>query len=65
MIELAIPDMSCSHCVGVITKTVRAIDKDAQLDVDLDRHVVRVTSSAAPEELLVALADADYPATVV
>lgn len=64
MIELTIPDMSCGHCVGVITATVRALDPNAQVEADLARHVVKVNGAVAPEELLVALADADFPATL-
>ena len=65
MIELAIPDMSCGHCVGVITNTVRGLDPAAQVVADLDRHVVKVSSSVAQEVLLAALAEVDFPATVV
>lgn len=63
MIKLAIPDMSCGHCVGVITRTVKELDQDAVLDFDLPSRSVQVRSKLAPEALLAALDDAGYPAT--
>jgi copper chaperone CopZ len=33
--EFNIPAMSCGHCVGVITQTVKALDPAAQVNVDL------------------------------
>ena len=35
MIEFTINDMSCGHCASMITKTVRALDDQAKVDVDL------------------------------
>ncbi len=64
MIKLDIPAMSCGHCAGVITNTVRALDPAAVLDFDMAQRAVSVTTSAAPDALLAALASADYPATV-
>lgn len=63
MIKLAIPDMSCGHCVGVITKTVKELDQDAVLDFDLPARSVQVQSKLAPDALLAALDDAGYPAS--
>ena len=33
--EFNVPDMSCGHCSGVITKTVQALDANATVSVDL------------------------------
>jgi copper chaperone len=63
MSKLSIPDMSCGHCVGVITKTVKALDADAQLDFDLAQHTVTLQTKAPLDAVRAALDDAGYPAT--
>ena len=42
MIELTLPSMSCGHCERVVTQTVQRIDPQAQLQVDLSSHRVRI-----------------------
>ncbi len=63
MIKLNIPDMSCGHCAGVITKTVKGLDQDAVLDFNIPDKTVQVQTSADQAELLSALDEAGYPAT--
>lgn len=63
MIKLNIPDMSCGHCAGVITRTVKGLDGDAVLDFNMPEHTVQIQSKADPAALLAALDDAGYPAT--
>jgi len=62
MIELRLPDMSCGHCVQVVTKTVQRIDALAKVDVELEQRRVRIESSREPREFEAALAEAGYPA---
>ena len=64
MIKLHIPDMSCGHCTGLITRTVKAIDPGATVEFDMDRRVASVETSQAAAILLPALEAAGYPATV-
>ena len=35
MIELTVKDMTCNHCVGVVTKAVKSVDPNATVNVDL------------------------------
>ena len=57
-----LPDMSCGHCAGVITKTVKAADAEAQLDFALPTHDVKIQSSKLGREQLAALlSEAGYP----
>jgi copper chaperone len=63
MSKLNIPDMSCGHCVGVITKTVKALDAEAQIEVDLAQHTVELRTSAPLAAVQAALDEAGYPAT--
>ena len=60
MFEFQIPSMSCGHCVGVITRTVKEVDPRAQLGIDLPGHTVRVESTETRERLAAALAGAGY-----
>ena len=50
MIALHVPDMTCGHCVGTVTKAVQDVDRAAQIRIDLDSHRVEIepTSARAP-----------------
>jgi copper chaperone len=62
MIELEVKDMSCGHCVGVITKTIKSLDPSATVEVDLPTHRVKVETGTPAEAVMSALAEAGYPA---
>ena len=47
MMNFEVQDMSCGHCVGAITKAVKALDPDAVVTVDLSAKRVQVESLAA------------------
>ena len=64
MVKLHIPDMSCGHCSGVITKTVKALDPGANLEFNMEGHIASIESSQPEATLLAALEAAGYPATV-
>ena len=59
--EFNIPAMSCGHCAGVITQTVKSLDPAAQVDVDLASKKVVVQSSQDKPIVAAALAEAGYP----
>lgn len=61
MIEFKVEDMSCSHCAGVITKTVRELDANATVDIDLASKTVRIASREDRSALAQALDEAGYP----
>jgi len=44
MIELKLPTMTCGHCVRTVTETVRAVDANARLEIDLPAQRVRIES---------------------
>jgi copper chaperone len=61
MISFEVQDMSCGHCVNAITQAVKAVDGDAQVQVDLAAHRVDVESRAADAQRLGdAIRDAGY-----
>jgi copper chaperone len=60
MQEFTIEDMSCSHCVGVITRTVHQLDPAARVEADLSAKKVRIDTQQAREDLARAIEDAGY-----
>ncbi len=60
MIELTLPTMTCGHCVRTVTETVRRVDADAQLEIDLPTHRVQIDSPKAAAEFIAALTEEGY-----
>ena len=60
MHEFTITDMSCGHCVGVITKTVQQLDPQARVETDLASKKVRVESSQPRDVIAHVLDEAGY-----
>ena len=60
MIELTLPTMTCGHCVRTVTETVQRVDAQAQLQVDLPTHTVRIESQQPAELFSAALAEEGY-----
>ncbi len=60
--EFTVPAMSCGHCAGVITQTVKSLDPAAQVNIDLAAKKVVVQSSRDRPDVAAALAQAGYPA---
>ena len=61
MTRLTVPDMSCAHCAGVITHTLKTLDPQAAITFDMPSHTVDVASSAPLDAVVAALAAAGYP----
>ena len=61
MTEFDVDAMSCGHCASTITKTVKLVDPQAKVEVDLGRKLVKVESSADRATLAAALTEAGYP----
>ena len=61
MIELEVPGISCNHCVARVKQALQAVDPHAQVDVDLQRKTVRVSSREGRGALIAALDAAGYP----
>jgi copper chaperone CopZ len=64
MIEMNVKDMTCNHCVGVVTRTVKEVDPNAEVQVDLPTKRVRVETASSFPELAKALNEAGYPAAL-
>ncbi|MBH2020783.1 MAG: heavy-metal-associated domain-containing protein [Burkholderiales bacterium] len=59
--EFNVPDMSCGHCAGVITKTVRQLDAGATVTIDLSAKKVTVETAQDRQTVVDALTEAGYP----
>lgn len=61
MIAFQVNDMTCNHCVGAITKAVKAVDPAADLQIDLATHQVQINTTQADVALLAsAITDAGF-----
>ena len=63
MIELRVEGMTCGHCVGAVTRAVKAVDPAANVQIDLEAKRVRVDGRGSADALSRAIAEAGYPAT--
>lgn len=64
MTELRVEGMTCGHCVSAVTRAVRSVDPRAEVQVDLARGSVTVSGQSEAGELVKAIGEAGYPATV-
>jgi len=64
---LSIPDMTCNHCKGAVTKLISAEPGVSDVTVDLGRHTVEVVHEGelTGGDLLARLEAAGYPSTVL
>jgi copper chaperone len=61
MIDFEVKDMSCGHCVAVITKAIQALDPAAQVRCDLPTRRVQVQTARPSADVVQALVEAGYP----
>ncbi|MDP3195701.1 heavy-metal-associated domain-containing protein [Tabrizicola sp.] len=64
MTTLSVPDMSCNHCKATVETALGSVPESGTVKVDLTTRQVEVTGPAPVAELIKALDQAGYPATV-
>ncbi|WP_343549194.1 cation transporter [Ralstonia sp.] len=57
----SVTGMSCGHCVSAVTRAVQQVDAGANVQVDLDKQTVAVTSGASADAVKAAIEHAGYP----
>lgn len=62
MLKLNVPDMTCGHCAGTVTKVVKSVDAAAQVTIDLPTQTVTIASAADAAKFKAAMDAAGYPA---
>ena len=60
MLQYTVNDMSCQHCVKAITEAVAQAAPGARVDVDLERHLVRVDQTSDDAAVTEAIREAGY-----
>ncbi len=63
MTTLSVPDMNCGHCKASIEAALAPLGR--QITVDLAQRRVSLDTTAQDDQLLVALLEVGFPATVV
>lgn len=64
MLTLNVPDMTCGHCAGMVTKAIRSVDAGVEIGVDLKTQTVTIAARSDPAAFTQALEAAGYPATI-
>ena len=65
MSTFIVSDMTCGHCVSVITKAILQLQDDAKVEADLAKHTISVSSDLSVDDIAGAIKDAGYMATEV
>jgi copper chaperone len=60
MIVFSVPDMYSCRSIGAITKSVKAVDHEATVRIDMVRHVVAIESGSPVPELKRAIGRAGF-----
>lgn len=60
MTTFTVQDMTCNHCVGTITKAIKAADGGAKVEISLDAHSVKVESALSDAELSRVISEAGF-----
>jgi len=60
MINVTVPAMTCNHCVMTITKAVKQVDPDANLQFSLSNHTVAVETDLDPSRLKQVIENTGY-----
>jgi len=64
MKKFHVADMTCGHCVSLITRAILQLQGDAKVEADLVNATVSVHSTLSAEEIADAIKDAGYSATM-
>ncbi len=64
MLKLYVPDMTCGHCAGVVTKAIQSVDAGAKVNVDLKTQIVTIDANSDGHAFTQKLEVAGYPATI-
>ncbi|MBD2305234.1 heavy-metal-associated domain-containing protein [Chroococcidiopsis sp. FACHB-1243] len=55
-LQLKVPSIVCEGCAETITKAVKSVDAEAQVDVDVSAKTVKVEGSQSEESIKQAIA---------
>lgn len=55
-----VQDMTCGHCVSVVTTAIKTQDDAAQIEIDLESKAVRIESVKPRQVFVDAIIEAGY-----
>ena len=61
--RFSVPDLSCGHCASTVSKAIKAIDPEPEVQVDVAGKTVTVETAQPASAVAAALAGAGYPAS--
>ena len=50
-LELKVPSMVCNGCVETVSKAIKTVESDAEVDINLETKMVKVDAKASPESI--------------
>ena len=60
--KLHIENIKCGGCARGVTASIKGVDQDAKVDVDVETKMVSVETSASIDQITAALAEDGFPA---
>lgn len=60
MYRFNVSDMTCGHCASTITRAVKGVDGEADVEVSLGDKRVAVRSALSQQEIAEAIQEAGY-----
>ena len=62
--KLEISNMNCGGCARSVMATIKGLDPDAQVNIDLETKIVDVETTTDTTKLAEALAEDGYPPVI-
>lgn len=60
--QLKIENMTCGGCARGVTATIKAVDPQAEVNINVDQKTVELNSKVELKQILDALAEDGFPA---
>lgn len=61
-IQLKVPGIACSACVNTVSKAIKSVDANANVEADTKTKIVNVQSQQSEDKIKEIIAEAGYPA---
>jgi copper chaperone len=62
-LQFKVPEMTCGGCVSNITRAIKTVDANANVQGDPQTKIVLVETKSSEPEIKAVLAQAGYPAS--
>jgi len=65
MLKLKIENMTCNHCISLVTKAIKQQEGSALVEVDLSTNTATIDSLLDEQDIITALDEIGYSATKI